>query len=328
MQLIEIQYFKEITTNLKITDMHDLKAIYDKVKTCLKSLTKEYFVYGENSRFYPNAPKMSDLEVISLAITAECTQLDSENYLWSKIESDYPKWYEQLSHRTRFNKRRKQLCELINNCMNSISDFLCTALNEDTLIIDSMPITICHLAREKRSTICRKPNKDQVIANKGFNASLKSYFIGYKLHLITTSTGIYRDLLITPASTPDNIFLKILNVDDTHLKGFTILGDKGYVGKQLELDLKDKLDISMSIPYRKNQKDFTKYPFHLKLKRKTIETVFSQYVDEFMIKRNYAKSYDGLEIRLYTKIAAKTFKQYWNYINGKSINRTKHSLAA
>ena len=107
-----------------------------------------------------------------------------------------------------------------------------------------------------------------------------------------------------------------------------MLGDKGYVGKQLQLDLKDILDITMSVPYRKNQKDYTKYPFHLKLKRKTIETVFSQYVDEFMIKRNYTKSFDGLEIRICTKVAAKTFKQYWNYINGTSINRTKHSLAA
>ena len=303
MQLIGNQYFKEITTNLKITDMHDLKAIYNKVKTCLKSTSKEYFVYGENTRFYPNPPKMTDLEVISLAITAECTQLDSENYLWSKIASDYPKWYVRLSHRTRFNMRRKQLRDLIVQCMSAISDFLCDALNEDTLIIDSMPISICHLAREKRSTICRK-STDEVIANKGFNASLKSYFIGYKLHLITTSTGIYRDILITPANTPDNVFLKVLNIDDTHLRGYTMLGDKGYVGKQLQLDLKDILDITMSVPYRKNQKDYTKYPFHLKLKRKTIETVFSQYVDEFMIKRNYTKSFDGLEIRICTKVAA------------------------
>jgi hypothetical protein len=69
--------------------MHDLKAIYDKVRDCILFTSKQYFVNGENTRFYPRKPKMSDLEVICLSITAECTQIDSENLLWSKIQKDY-----------------------------------------------------------------------------------------------------------------------------------------------------------------------------------------------------------------------------------------------
>ena len=42
--------------------MHDLKAIYNKVQTCLNSITKEYYFYGDNAKFYPNAPKNSDLK--------------------------------------------------------------------------------------------------------------------------------------------------------------------------------------------------------------------------------------------------------------------------
>ena len=65
-----------------------------------------------------------------------------------------------------------------------------------------------------------------------------------------------------------------------------------------------------------------------KIINKTIELIFSQYCDEFNIKRNYVKRFDGLYSRIVTKVGAKTFKQMVNFINGKPINQTKHALAA
>jgi hypothetical protein len=70
---------------------------------------KEYLVQAGNLKFYSNAPKMSDVEIISLSITAECLGIDSENLLWSKINKDYADLFEQLIHRTRYNHRRKVL---------------------------------------------------------------------------------------------------------------------------------------------------------------------------------------------------------------------------
>lgn len=60
--------------------MHDLRAIYTKVYNTLKSVAK-CFVHGQNHRFYPNPPKMSDLQIVSLAIAAECKEITSENRL-------------------------------------------------------------------------------------------------------------------------------------------------------------------------------------------------------------------------------------------------------
>lgn len=306
--------------------MHDLSSIYKKVKRIVKQQGKEYFVFGENTRWYPNPPKLSDVEVISLAITAESLQIDSESLLWSKLETDYPSLFADLPHRTRFNARRKSLRKLIVNILSDISDFL--AQDSKHLIIDSMPIPTCKLARERTSKICRDEIKDEVIANKGYSSSTKSFFIGYKFHLITNETGIYRDLLISPASHHDNTYLKMLNEKDRHLKGMELLGDRGYLGKDTQLRLFADLGLKLNIPYRRNQKDFRKYPYELKIIRKNIETVFSQYCDEFTIRRNYAKRFSGFEIRLLTKVAAKTVKQYINFLNNRPINQTKHSLAA
>lgn len=306
--------------------MHDLAAIYTKVFTTLKREAKDYFPFGENHCFYPNTPKMSDLAVISLAITSECLNISSENLLWSKITKDYQHLFPKLIHRVSFNRRRKRLRDLLLSCTEVLAGQL--DCESDELIIDSIPLPTCRTIRENTSRACRRPELDEVLANKGFSGILGGYFIGYKLHLITTASGIYRDLLITSGSNHDSVFLKILGSYDNHLQNRTLLADRAYIGQQTQLRLFEEIGLKLNVPYRRNQKDFRRYSKPLKLKRKTIEVVFSQYCDEYSIRTNYAKRFNGFEIRVTTKIAAKTFKQYWNMINGKPINQTKHAFAA
>jgi len=306
--------------------MHDLYSIYIKVFKTVESLAKEYFVYGENHKFYPNPPRMSDLAIVSLVITAESLQITSENLLWSKIGKDYPQMFPQLIHRASFNRRRKALRELLLSCTERMAEPMIDT--NESFIIDSIPLPTCKIIREKRSKACRREEFDEVVANKGFSQILGGYFIGYKMHIITTESGVYRDLLITSGSTHDTAFLKQLDGQDDHLRGREILADRGYIGKDTQLRLFREIGVQLQVPYRRNQKDFKKYDVLKKRKRKTIEVVFSQFCDEYTIRSNYAKRFNGFEIRIVSKIAAKTFKQYWNYLHGRPINRTKHSLAA
>ena len=308
--------------------MHDLKAIYLKVEETLKKHTKDYFEKDWNIQFYPNTPSMTDLEVIALSITAECVQIDSENLLWSKLKKDYSSVFTNLPHRTKFNKRRKRLTETMNHCLNKLSDLISTAVGTDVLIVDSMPIPTCRIVRDKTSRACRSEERDEVVANKSKNVILGGWYIGYKFHLITDSKGIYRDLMVTSASVHDSYYLKILNSEHHHLKGKELLGDRGYIGQATQLRLFEELDLTLNIPYRRNQKDFVKYQYKKKIIRKTIEVCFSQYVDEFNIRRNYAKRFSGFYTRLITKVMAKTYKQFINLGNNRPINQTKHALAA
>ena len=215
--------------------MHDLTVIYRKVEKVLKMYTKEYFEYGWNIQFYPNKPKMTDLEVIALSITAECLQIDSENLLWSKIKKDYPNLFSDLPHRTKFNKRRKRMTDTISDILRSISDLICESVESKTLIIDSMPIPTCRIVREKTSKACRNPDLDEVVANKGKNVILGGWYIGYKFHLITNDKGVYRDLMVSGASVHDNYYLKQLDVDYDHLRGCELLGDREYIGQATQL---------------------------------------------------------------------------------------------
>jgi len=79
---------------------------------------------------------------------------------------------------------------------------------------------------------------------------------------------------------------------------------------------------------RSNQKDYTLYPPVYKKVRKRIETLFSQLCDQFMLKRNYAKTLIGLSVRILTKITSVTLLQYINLKNGKPINNLKYALAS
>ena len=310
--------------------MHDLKTSYEKNMKLIKMACANLFPHnkGTNTRIYSNKPILADIEVVCLAITAECLQIDSENFLWSKIKTDYPRLFAQLPHRTRYNARKKKLCDVIVMVSNIASDLIRDNMSQsDYLIIDSMPIEVCKIVREHNSKQFRRPT-DEVMAAKGFNSTLKQFYFGYKLHLITDESGVYVDMMLSAANVHDIEYLKLLQKDDIYLWGKTIVGDRAYISEYEQLRLFEELDLVVDVPYRRNQKDFKKYSYCNKIKRKTIETTFAQYVDEFVIRRNYAKSFDGVFTRLNCKIASKTLKQLWNLINGKNINHTKHAFAA
>ncbi len=74
----------------------------------------------------------------------------------------------------------------------------------------------------------------------------------------------------------------------------------------------------------KNQHNYKDQPYIFRKSRKRIETLFSQLCDQFMIRRNYAKSFNGFKIRTLSKITALTVIQYINhFLFGRNINNLK-----
>jgi hypothetical protein len=62
--------------------------------------------------------------------------------------------------------------------------------------------------------------------------------------------------------------------------------------------------------------------------KKIVETVFSQLEDQFLMKRNYSKTFLGYHTRLTSKIAEHTMLQYLNMLANKPINQIKNALKA
>ena len=78
-----------------------------------------------------------------------------------------------------------------------------------------------------------------------------------------------------------------------HQKDFVLLGDRGYLSESIQLDLFQTVKVKLETPKRTNQKDYKPQPYIFRKSRKRIETLFSQLCDQFLIRRNYAKSFEG-----------------------------------
>jgi hypothetical protein len=263
---------------------------------------------------------MSDCQIIALSLTAESTGNDSENYFFGKLKSTYLADFPNLIDRSNFNRRRKRLRSKIADLNQSIADFL--NQGENAYIVDSIPVPICQIVREKRSKICRE--NFLTAPDKGYSAVSKAYYFGYKLHLVTSVRGVFASMDISKASIHDVHYLS--DIKYSKLNNCTLLADKGYLSKTHQLDLFSSCNIKLETPKRSNQIDKQKFEPVFRKLRKRIETLFSQLCDQFFLKRNYAKTVTGISTRLISKISAVTALQYINFLNNKPINNLKYAL--
>ncbi len=73
-----------------------------------------------------------------------------------------------------------------------------------------------------------------------------------------------------------------------------------------------------------SKKDYNKQPYVFRKSRKRIETLFSQLYDQFMIRRNYDRTFNDFRTRILAKITLLTIIQYINkFIFGRPIKNIK-----
>ena len=301
--------------------MHNLSANFLIFLDIAKSVFKSCINSEGNLRFYPRKPKLSDCEVLAVTLTAESIGIDSETYLFGKLRKDYLGDFPHLTHRCNYNRRKKAL----GTYLQQLNQLLAEGMNEreNVFIVDSIPIPVCKLAREKPSKICRE--NFETAPDKGWSAVNKAYYYGYKLHLVTSASGIFYSMDLSKASVHDVRYLE--DVKHSGLSSCILIGDKGYLSKTVQLDLFQSAKIDLKTPGRKNQQDKVAMPPVFSKKRRRIETLFAQLCDQFMLKRNYAKTVAGITIRILNKIAAVTCLQFINKQNNKPLNHLKYALA-
>ena len=194
--------------------------------------------------------------------------------------------------------------------------------SEDVFIVDSMPLEICKIARSSRSKICKEELYS--MPAKGYCASQKMYYYGYKLHAVCSLKGVFQSVDLTAANVHDIHYLGDLG---NQLSDCTLLGDKGYLSAEIQLILLESSNIMLDTPKRNNQKIYKPQFSLFRKSRKRIDTLFSHMRDQFMVRRNYAKSFDGFRTRILTKITAMTVIQYINKnIFNRNINNLKISI--
>jgi len=262
-------------------------------------------------------PKLGNIELISMNLTAEYMGIHSECQLFREIAHTY---LSARIERSVYNRRKRYLFPYIEKLRQQLANRFNS--HEDVFIIDSMPLAICKNVRASRSKICKEIGYAQ--PNKGFCAAQGVYYYGYKLHGICSLSGVFQSVDITPASVHDIHMLKDVQWG---YSSCTLLGDRGYLSAEYQLDLFTTAQIKLETPMRRNQHDYKAQPYVFRKSRKRIETLFSQLCDQFRIRENFAKSFVGFKTRVLSKITAMTLIQYLNkFVYNRPMNKLKVNL--
>ncbi|MDH6311115.1 hypothetical protein M2451_003971 [Dysgonomonas sp. PFB1-18] len=293
----------------QLNNMNNFSANYEKILETLQDFESKMNFLNQIRK-----PKLSDIELIAIDLTSEYMSIDSEYQLFRSLPDEL---YCRIE-RSVYNRRKRKLFPHRELLRKKLAGQISSS---DYYIVDSIPLEVCKLSWSTRSRICKEDY--QMTPNNGYCASQANNYYGYKLHAVCTIDGVFTDFDLTKVSVHDIHYLKDIKSMYTYC---IILGDKGYLSIDYQRDLFSSNQIRLEVPMRKNQKGYKPQAFIFRKSRKRIETLFSQLCDQFMIRRNYAKSFDGFKNRILSKIMALTVIQLINKLNNKNINNLKLGL--
>lgn len=249
--------------------MNNFTRHYEKILETLQSIANKANFLNQIRN-----PKLSDIELIAIDQTSEFLGIDSERDLFRKL----PPMLSSKVERSVYNRRKRRLFFWRDSLRRKLAFSISS---RDYYIVDSMPLEVCKLSLSPRSTICREAYG--TAPDRGYCASQSSEYYGYKLHAVCSVDGVFTDFDLSRASMHDIHYLKdIKNL----YQDCTIIGDRGYLSIDYQMDLFSSNQIRLEVPMRRNQKDYRQQAYIFRKSRKRIETLFSQLCDQFMIRRN------------------------------------------
>ena len=259
-------------------------------------------------------PKMSDSEIITIAIFCELIGKTSEyshiRYVFQWLEDYFP----HIIDRSRYHRRLKNLTKSINNVRMVVLPEIVSYLSLQ--IIDSTPVPVLSFRRAGFTPLFPE-------ASYGHCAARRMTYYGFKLHLVTDITGIPLHFDITPANVSDvSIMEELLSAVSGNA---TVLADKGYVSKSISDKLLRENLTEVWTPKRRNQKDRGNKSKRRYLNglRQKIEIVNGILKGQFQLENTLAKTLSGLISRIVRKITALTFGILINKLNGRELLQIK-----
>lgn len=244
--------------------------------------------------------KVSDSEVITTAIVSALYfggHLDHSRHMM-KMTGMIP----QMLDKSRFCRRLHQLEYLLCSLFFQLGQQIKTFVGASDYVIDSFPVAVCDNIRISRSKLLKGEQW------RGRQSSMRRYFYGVKVQILTTSSGIPVEFCFVPGSESDVQALKKLPMSVAPES--KIYGDSAYTDYSIEDDVKEADLIELMIQRKSNSKrpDEPWIRF-LKLQmRKGIETTFSMLKGLFL-RKIHAVTFKGFLLKILMFIIGFTFNK-------------------
>jgi hypothetical protein len=233
------------------------------------------------------ARSITDAEVVTLCVAQAIMGIPSDRRFLAVARKQLAHLFPQLPKQSGYFKRRRRLAETMEWLMGVFAS-QSPGFSDDLLLIDSTPVE-CARSRE---TVKRSQLGDA--ADYGYCASHSRFFWGFRLHAMFAMDGTPRALKLTsPKIDEREVALELLK-RCRRQGGETLLGDKGYAGRDFAQAVSD-LDATIIRPTRKDEPG--RGP-HLAPIRQRIESIFWTCKDILTLERHGARTLQGLRERL------------------------------
>lgn len=244
--------------------------------------------------------KVSDSEVIT-------TSLVSALYFGGHLDNargfmKMTKLSPKMLDKSRFCRRLHQLEPLLCSLFFQLGQYLKDISGARSYIIDSFPVAVCDNIRIANCKLLKGKQW------RGKQCSMRRYFYGVKVQVLTTETGIPVEFGFVPGSESDVQALKKLPLSVAPES--RIYGDAAYTDYTIEDDIKygDGIDLQIQRKSNSKRKDEPWMRFLKQHNRKRIETTFSE-IKNLFLRKIHAVTFKGFLIKILMFIVAFTLNK-------------------
>src|SRR6266849_5292145 len=260
------------------------------------------------------APRLSDSELITIALYQELIGEPREDHFFRLHRSSLQTFFPGLDERSRYNRRKRDLWSVILAVRVSLQIVPEALQMEETAAIDSAPVPCVGYKRAKASSDFAG------MADYGVCSSKEMKYFGCKFHSVVSLTGVIMGFLVTPASPYDNqVLVELLDSCAHHLR--YLLGDGAFNDAALQNFLERYRGLQLLAPTKVNQQPQRSKQAQQQLNRLRLicETVNAQLQEQLHLSKHYAKSTWGMMTRIAAKVTAHSVGMMVNALLGRPV---------
>ena len=216
---MNLQYTLESYARQLRNKPRTLEAVVCVCQKIMKMLYDTYFPSAEALRPGPMS-RCPDSDILTIAWILELIGNDSELAGYKRITAELGHLFAYLPERSRFNRRRRNLCHASETLRCALRKCLPDA---EVFIVDSFPIRVCDFKRGRASTSplkCADATGTLATYGKCATKSLGTFF-GFRGSLITTVYGLPVDFAIATADTDDREVWFLCSVNGAGIRSFS-----------------------------------------------------------------------------------------------------------
>ena len=255
----------------------------------------------------PPAPTLYDSEVLTIEVVGEFLGLDEDTELFfAYFRRHYAHFFPNLGrvHRTTFARQAANLWKAKERLWQGL--LAETPHDPGFALADSFPLPVCLFARAYR---CRRFRGEAAF---GKDTLLRQIFYGFRVHARVCWPGVITRFSVAPANAHE---LSVLPELAERTRGL-LVGDRNYHSPKTEEGLV-AMGVELLAPYSSKKRDpAPKRSALLSRFRYRIDTVFSQLVGRYSIKRVWARDLWHLTSRLLRKVLSHTVAFLLNHRSG------------